>query len=194
MAGPATLAEDIDRFAPVMLRLGVVPGPPADPPVPGRAYPLAVDVHDRLGAVSFAVLGLRPDLEEGWWSVTRQYALRGGSWQATGGRHEVPTSPRPFEPPEASERSPVAWVDRPSDGGHGEWDEDPRRRHVLAGIATTATARLAVTDESGATRGIAITSWCGAYVAVVAGRTSRLTGYGASGEELGSLDAPSTGG
>lgn len=190
MAVQATFAEDIDRFAPVMLRLGVVPGPPSGSPVPGRAYPRAVDVHDRLGAVSFAVLGLRPEVADGWWCVTRQYALRGGTWQDAGGEHEVPTSSRPFEAPETPESSPVAWVDRPTDGGHGEWDEEPQRRHVLSGSATAATARLAVTDESGRTRGIAITPWCGAYVAVVAGASSRLTGYGAAGEELGSVEAP----
>lgn len=193
MAAQATFAEDIDRFAPVMLRLGVVPGPPPEPPVPGRAYPVAVDVHDRLGAVSFVVLGLRPDAPGGWWCVTRQYALRGGTWQDADGEHAVPASPRPFDPPATAEDSPVAWVDRTSDGGHGEWDEEPNRRHVLSGVATAATARLAVTDESGLTRDLAITPWCGAYVAVVAGASSRLTGYGAAGEELGSIEAPRDG-
>ena len=189
MAVQATFAQDIDRLAPVMLRLGVVPGPPSGPPVPGSAYPLAVDVHDRLGAASFAVLGLHPEIADGWWCVTRQYALRGGTWQDAGGEHEVPATSRPFEPPATAEDSTVAWVDRPSDGGHGEWDDEPRRRHVLSGVATATTARLAVTDESGRTRTIAITPWCGAYVAVVAGASSRLTGYGAAGEELGSIEA-----
>ena len=176
-------AEDIARLAPVMLRLGVVPEPPSGAPVPGRAYPLAVDVHDRLGAVSFAVLD---GVSDGWWRLTRQYALRGGRWEDAGGEHDVETA-SPFAPPQTGDHG---WVERPADGGHGEWDEEPVRRHLLSGIAAAATARLEVTDESDRTRDIAITPWCGAYVAVVAGASSRLTGYGAAGEELGSITAP----
>jgi hypothetical protein len=58
---------------------------------------------------------------------------------------------------------------------------------MFFGVAPAATARLTVTDEAGRTRDLAITPWCGAYVATVEGATSRLTGYDAAGRVLGEL-------
>ena len=179
--------EDIRRIAPVLLKLGVLPEPPAEPPVHGRAYPLAVDVHGRIGAVSFAVFDLHPDVEPGWWCLVRQYALRDGRWQDAAGEADAFWSQEPFDPPEAPEDSDVSWIDRGSCGGVGEWDDEPRRRHVLFGIAMPETASLSVCDDSGAERHLAINPWCGAFVAIVAGATSRLTGYAPGGAELGSL-------
>jgi hypothetical protein len=46
---------------------------------------------------------------------------------------------------------------------------------------------LTVTDETGRTRDLQITPWNGAYVAIVAGAHSTLTGYDDHGERLGSL-------
>lgn len=179
--------NDVDRLARVMLKLGVMPEPPVEEPVRGRAYPLAVDVHGRIGAVSFAVFGLDPDVEPGWWCLARHYVLRDGGWQDAGGEHAAVTAPDPFEAPASADRSESSWIDWTSAGGHGEWDDEPRTRHLLFGIASAATARLTVTDEGGQERPLAITPWCGAYVAAVAGRTSRLTGYATGGEELGSI-------
>jgi hypothetical protein len=64
-------------------------------------------------------------------------------------------------------------------------------RHTFFGIAPAGTARLTVTDEAGRTRDLPITAWNGAYVAVVAGARSTLTGYDERGERLGSLTTQS---
>ena len=190
MAVDQRFDNDIDRLARVMLKLGVMPERPAEDPVRGRAYPLAVDVHGRIGAVSFAVFGLDPDAEPGWSCVARHYVMRDGGWQDGGAEHVAATAPDPFEAPEGDEGADPSWISWSSAGGHGEWDEEPRTRHLLFGIASATTARLTLTDDSGQERPLAITPWCGAYVAVAAGTSSRLTGYGAAGDELGSIEAP----
>jgi hypothetical protein len=49
---------------------------------------------------------------------------------------------------------------------------------------------LTVRGEDGPERDLRITPWCGAYVAVVAGATAKLTGYDAAGRRLGAHDLP----
>jgi hypothetical protein len=49
------------------------------------------------------------------------------------------------------------------------------------------TARLVVTDEAGRGRDLRVTAWNGAYVAVVSGLRSTLTGYDEHGDILGSF-------
>jgi hypothetical protein len=44
-----------------------------------------------------------------------------------------------------------------------------------------------VTDETGRTRDLQITPWNGAYVAIIAGTHSTLTGYDELGDRLGSF-------
>jgi hypothetical protein len=177
--------DEVRSSAPGILSSGVVPGPPTGPFESGAAYPLAVDVDDELGAVSYAALNPHPQLVEGWWCVAHSFSLRGGRW-CEASEHDNTTSSRPFERPSTVQNSKVSWMDWASNGGGGEWAEEPRVRHLLFGIAPTTTARLVVTADDGRRRDLTITPWCGAYVAIVAGASSRLTGYGPGGETLGS--------
>jgi hypothetical protein len=177
--------DEVRVSAPAILSSGLVPGPPDGPFVSGAAYPLAVDVNGRLGAVSYAALDPYPDIVPGWWCVACSFSLRDGRWWE-GSQDDNTTSSRPFERPAAVENG-TAWLDWGSNGAIGEWEQEPREQHVFFGVAPSTTSRLVVTDRDGAGRDLSITPWCGAYVAVVAGTYSKLTGYDGDGRQLGSF-------
>jgi hypothetical protein len=162
-----------------VLTAGRVPGPPSPPFEVGVAYPLAFDVCDRIGAVSFAALDAYPDIDHGWWCFVVQFALHDGAWHPAGGEYDNTTILTPFARP-----SEIEWVDWGTHGGNGVWDEEPRDRHSYCGIAATGTARLTVTAE-GRTRDVRITPWNGAYVVVEPCLNSALSGYDATGSLLG---------
>ena len=106
-------------------------------------------------------------------------------WREVGGDHDSLTSQTPFERPARAENSNAGWCDWHSNGGAavaGPADLDPWR-HAFFGIAPVGTARLTVTDQTGAERDLAITPWNGAYVAVVSGLHSTLTGYADDGRK-----------
>lgn len=184
-------------FGPDVIAAGCIDGPPREPWHRSRAYPLAVDVNaaDGIAAVSFAVLDLCPEIERGWWCQAVTFALREGRWRYAAGENDNTTAPDPFSRPAKATNSVVGWCDWASTGDVGGWSEDdpPTWRHTFFGIAPTGTARLTVTDETGRTRELQITPWNGAYVAMVAGVHSTLTGYDGRGRELGSFK-PSGGG
>jgi hypothetical protein len=177
--------DEVRGSAPGILSSRAVSGPPAGPFESGAAYPLAVDVDGELGAVSHAALDPYPDIAEGWWCVAHSFSFRDGGWCAASD-HDNTTSSRPFVRPSTVENGKTSWMDWASNGGIGEWEEEPRMRHLLFGIAPTTTARLVLATDGGRRRDLDITPWCGAYVAIVAGAYSELTGYGPSGETLGS--------
>jgi hypothetical protein len=188
--------DDVRKSGPSILAAGVVPGPPGGPFVEGRAYPLGVDVDGTTGAVSYAALNPYPDIEPGWWCVDMGFTLVDDVWH-DGDQDDNSTTQRPFERPVEIENSTSTWFDWHSNGGLGDYGErmgdPPRYRHMFFGIAPTATARLTVSDETGRERELAITPWCGAYVASVEGAFSRLSGYDQHGEPLGRfvcLDGP----
>jgi hypothetical protein len=162
-----------------VLTAGRVPGPPSPPYEVAVAYPLAFDVYDGLGAVSFAALDAYPDIDHGWWCFVLQFALHDGAWYAGGGEYDNTTIPTPFARP-----SELDWVDWGTNGPNGVWDEEPRDRHSCCGIAGPSTARLTVTAD-GRTRDVRITPWNGAYVFVEPHLNSTLAGYDAAGTLLG---------
>jgi hypothetical protein len=174
--------EDVDATAPGILETREVEGPPAGPFVPGRAYPLAFDVDGDFGAVSYAALDPYPDIEPGWWCVAVAFKRSGATWCENGDQDNT-TTPEPFTRPTVAE----SWTAWHSNGGLWGNGDPVRYHHVFFGIAPATTARLTVTDRSGRARELAVTPWCGAYVAVVDGDFSRLTGYDRGGRELGSL-------
>jgi hypothetical protein len=174
-----------------ILATGVVPGPPTGPFIEGRAYPLAVDVDGSTGALSFAALNPYPDIEPGWWCIAVRFSRVDGAWRG-GDDTDNSTTQRPFERPTAAENSRATWFDWHSNGGlelgrDGEDEDEPRYRHMFFGNAPAVTARLTVTDHTGRERDLAITPWCGAYVATVGGTYSRLTGYDHDGRMIGSF-------
>ncbi|MBI5104187.1 MAG: hypothetical protein HZB46_04240 [Solirubrobacterales bacterium] len=179
--------DDVRELGPPILESGVVPGPPAGPFERHRAYPLAVDRDGPRAAVLFAALDANPDLARGWWSVAVRFTREDGRWR-DGDEEDGFTTQRPFERPAVPENSRHTWVDWHTNGGFGDYGTDePRYRHMVFGIATAGTERLVVTDETGRERDLAITPWCGAYVATVEGAFSRLTGHGPDGRLLGSF-------
>jgi hypothetical protein len=86
-----------------------------------------------------------------------------------------------------AENSTLTWLDWHSNCALAGIGDPQRYRHMFFGIAPTSTARLTVSDETGRERDLAITAWCGAYVASVEGSFSRLAGYDHNGEPLGSF-------
>lgn len=185
----ADLYDGISRLGPQLLDHGTVSGPPAQPWQRDTAYPIAVDVDGRLGAVSFAVLDMYPDIAPGWWCLVTTWSRGREGWVYAAGESDNTTSPTPFERPLKPENSLLSWCDWHTNGGAGHWgdeDEDPWR-HTFFGIAPAGTARLTVTDESGRERDLRVTPWNGAYVAVVSGLRSTLTGYDERGRILGSF-------
>jgi hypothetical protein len=171
----------IERLGVAVLTAGRVPGPPSPPYKRAVAYPLAFDVCDGIGAVSFAVFDVYPDIDRGWWCLVEQFSLHDGAWHPAGGLYDNTTIATPFERPAG-----IDWVDWGTDGGNAGWDEEPRDRHSYCGIAPVGTARLTVTTN-GDTRDVRITPWNGAYVVVAAGLNSTLTGYDTEGNVLGTI-------
>ena len=173
-----------------MLAAGRVDGPPQAPWRRDRAYPLAlaINVADGIAAVSFAVPDMYPDIEPGWWCEAVTYSLRDDRWRHAGGESDNNTAADPFTRPRNATNSMHDWCDWHSNGGLMRWSKDdpPEWRHTFSGIAPHGTARLTVTDERGHTRALQITPWNGAYVAIVAGGHSTLTGFDARGDRLGS--------
>jgi hypothetical protein len=162
-----------------------VPGPPSPPFAVGEAYPLAFDICDGIAAVSFAALGVYPDIDRGWWCMVEQFWLSDGYWQPAGGSHDNTTTATPFERPSATGNSKMRWIDWASDGGYGIWEQEPRERHSYFGIAPVGTAGLSVTMPDGRARDVAITPWNGAWVVVAPGATSTLVGRDAGSAILG---------
>jgi hypothetical protein len=120
------------------------------------------------------------------WCVAVRFKLVGGEWREHDDTDNS-TTQRPFERPTKAENSTSEWFAWHSNGGSGGYGDPLRYHHMFFGIAPVGTARLVVTDETGRERDLAITPWCGAYVASVEGEFSRLTGYGENGELLGSV-------
>jgi len=165
--------------------------PPYGPYVHGVAYPIAVDVDGMLGAVSFATWDLYPGmLEAQWWCTVELFAHYDGEWGSCGGEHDNTTSPTPFQRPYAAASDPDNWVHWHTNGPVGIWEQEPRQRISFFGVAPMETERLVVRSKDGRERALRITAWNGAYVAVVAGDTATLTGYGANGRRLGAFDIP----
>jgi hypothetical protein len=117
------------------------------------------------------------------------FAHRAGRWHYAAGESDNSTTADPFSRPEAATNSVHGWCDWHCNGGANGWGDDdpPPWRHTFFGIAPVGTARLTVTDEAGRTRDLQITPWNGAYVAIVAGAHSTLTGYDDAGNRLGSF-------
>ena len=174
-----------------MLAAGRVPGPPTPPYEVGVGYPLAFDVCGRIAAVSFAALEVYPDIAPGWWCLVEQFSLY-DTWGFAGGEHDNTTTPTPFERPTSVEHSELDWLDWVSNGGWGEWEDQPRERHSCFGIVPVRTARLTVTTVDGSERDVRITPWNGAYVVVAPGPHSVLTGYDVDGNVLGTLSSEAT--
>ncbi len=160
-----------------------VPGPPSPPFKVSEAYPLAFDVCDEIAAVSFAALGVYPDIDRGWWCMVEQFRRSDGHWHPAGGSHDNTTTSTPFERPVTGD-----WIEWGSHGGSSVWEEEPRERHSYFGVAPAGTARLSVTTPDGRPRDVAITPWNGAWVVVVAGPTSTLTGRDSNGAIIGETD------
>jgi hypothetical protein len=178
---------DLEEIGVEILASRRVPRPAEPPHEVGVGYPLAFDICGRIGAVSFAALDVYPDIAAGWWCLVELFSYAEGSWGCAGGEHDNTTTANPFTRPSDAENSNVEWVDWLSFGGAPEWDEEPRRRQSYFGVAPTRTARLTATTEDGTVRELEITPWSGAFVAVNPGTRSSLTGYDATGVELGSM-------
>jgi len=159
-----------------------VPGPPSPPFEVGEAYPLAFDVCDEITAVSFAALGVHPDISRGWWCLLEQFQRHDGHWHPAAGSHDNTTTATPFKRPATGD-----WVEWASDGGHETWEQEPRERHSCFGIAPAGTTRLSLATPDGRTRDVAITPWSGAWVAVAPTASLTLTGRDAEGAVLGEL-------
>jgi hypothetical protein len=173
-----------DLRASEILDAGVVPPPPAGRLEPGVRYPLALDLHGDLGAISFAVLDLHPRIPRGMWCEALMYSRgRNGRWVEIA-EHDNTTSPRPFERPRQPENSEETWIDWHSSDGLQEGGSHEYLTGFF-GIAPLTTARLTVTAAGEQERDLRITPRSGAYVAVVAAAAWTLTGYGAHGERLG---------
>jgi hypothetical protein len=179
--------EDLETQGLAVLAAGRVPGPPAPPYEAGVGYPLAFDICGRIAAVSFAALDVYPDLSSGWWCLVEQFSLQDGAWGFAGGEHDNTTTSTPFERPTSVDNGVADWLDWGSNGGWGEWEDEPRRRHSAFGIAPVHTARITVTTVDGSERDLRITPWNGAYVMVAPGPRSTLTGYDAQGRVLGTF-------
>ncbi|HEY6759923.1 MAG TPA: hypothetical protein VI318_10545 [Baekduia sp.] len=182
--------DDTERLGLEVLAARHVAGPPPEPRRPDRPHPLALDVNAAHGiaAVSFAIFDMYPDIARGWWCEAVTFSFRDGQWCYAGGESDNSTTPDPFSRPDRATNSVHGWCDWHSNGGLGEWTDDPpEERHTFFGIAPAGTARLTVTDAEGSARDLLITPWNGAYVAVVAGAHSTLTGYDRRGDVLGSL-------
>ncbi len=184
--------KDLETIGLAVLAAGHVPGPPALPYEVGVGYPLAFDVCGRIGAVSFAALDVYPDIALGWWCLVEQFSLHEGVWGFAGGEYDNTTTPTPFERPIAVENSTLDWLDWGSNGGWGEWEDEPRERHSSFGIAPVRTTRLTLTTVDGNEREVRITPWNGAYVVVAPGPHSTLTGYDIDGDVLGTLSSEAT--
>src|SRR3954451_19576684 len=74
-----------------VLTAGRVPGPPSAPFERGVAYPLAFDVCEGIGAVSFAAFDVYPDIDRGWWCLVEQFWLDDGVWRPPGGMYDNAT-------------------------------------------------------------------------------------------------------
>lgn len=174
-----------------VLAAGRVDGPPRAPWRRDRAYPLALDINatDGIAAVSFAILDMYPDIAPGWWCEAVTFARHDGRWIYAAGESDNTTAPDPFSRPHQASNSTHDWCEWHSNGTLAHWNRDdpPDWRHTFFGIAPSGTARLTVTDETGRTRDLQITPWNGAYVAIVAGTHSTLTGYDTHGNLLGSF-------
>jgi hypothetical protein len=185
--------DDKDQAGRAVLAAQRVDGPPQAPWKADRAYPLALDINaaDGIAAVSFAILDMYPDIEPGWWCEAVTYSLRDGEWCYAAGESDNNTAPNPFSRPDTTTNSIHDWCDWHSNGGLGGWGQNdtPEWRHTFFGIAPTGTTRMTVTDETGHTRDLQITPWNGAYVAIVAGAHSTLTGYDDRGQIRGSFKA-----
>jgi hypothetical protein len=146
--------SDLSELGARILARGVVSGPPREPWERGTPYPLALDVNGRHGAVSFAMLDPYPYIARGWWCAASIWANGPRGWGDVGGDHDNLTTQMPFERPTRAENSTVGWCDWHSNGGAAGWgpqDPDPWR-HTFFGIAPVSTARLTVTDQTGAER------------------------------------------
>jgi hypothetical protein len=130
-----------------------------------------------------------PDIAPGWWCGAVTFSFRDGQWHYAAGESDDSTAADPFSRPSKATNSVHGWCDWHSNGGLGGWSEDdpPEWRHTFFGIAPAGTARLTVTDETSRTRDLQITPWNGAYIAIVAGAHSMLTGYDDRGNVLGSF-------
>jgi hypothetical protein len=140
-------------------------------------YPLAFDLVDDVGAVSFAVPELYPDIAPGMWCVAVVYRRLDGVW-VEADEHDNTTTAHPFRRPATVENSSVSWVD---------WHSNSLGS--CFGIATAATARLTVTTN-GVERDLRISPESGAYVAASYGPRTTLAGYAADGTRLGQLELP----
>jgi hypothetical protein len=188
---PPEREDDRELLGRRVLAAGRVDGPPQRPWRREHRYPLAFDINaaDGIAAVSFAILDMHPDIEPGWWCEAVTFAFRDGQWSYAGGDSDNCTAPDPFSRPAKATNSIHPWCDWHSNSGLAEWPEDdpPKSRHTFFGIAPTGTARLTVTDDAERTRDLHITPWNGAYVAIVAGTRSTLTGYDEHGNVLGTF-------
>jgi hypothetical protein len=171
--------NDVNAMARAILGAGAVPPPPAGPLEPGVAYSLAFDIDGDFAAVSFAIPDMYPEVAAGMWCLAVVYTRMEGAW-AEYGEHDNTTTPRPFERPARPENSVESWLDWHSNGLGGDV-------HSFFGVAPHATARLTVTADAGEERELRITPSNGAYVAVVRGESSTLTGYAADGRRLGAI-------
>jgi hypothetical protein len=175
-----------DREAEI-LATGAVPGPPRGPVDPALAHPLAVDVDGDLAVILYAVFDAFPEISPGWWCDSTVFRRVDGAWGGGGPGGDNSTSQRPFARPDEVENSIEPWTDWPSNGNLLGW-EDGFTAHTCFGIAPTRTARVTIAGADGRERDLRITPWCGAYVAVVRGETSTLTGYGHDGAALGRIE------
>jgi hypothetical protein len=184
--------KDLETIGLAVLAAGRVPGPPDPPYEVGVGYPLAFDVCGRIAAVWFAALDVYPEIAPGWWCLVEQFSLHEGAWRFAGGEYDNTTTPTPFERPTSVENDTLDWLDWGSNGGWAHWEDEPRERHSCFGIVPVRTARLTVTSVDGHQRGVRITPWNGAYVVVVPGPHSTLTGYDIDGNVLGTLSSQAT--
>jgi len=178
--------DDVEAKAPAILAAGTVPPPPVGPLELGAGYALACDVAGDLGAVTFAVVDMYPDLADGMWCLAMIYRRLDDVWVEFG-EHDSTTTARPFERIAAVENSTLPWIDWHSNGPL--MPHETGCLHSYFGVAPVTTTRLTVSAGGGAERDLRITRGNGAYVAVVSGRSSTLSGYGADGRLLGQFDA-----